>query len=131
MRLRRHFYLIFAAALGASGAAVGAQAYVQSIKPFNGAIARICPVKQLEKLSAGDLNTIIQEYLDQLSAKRAKAMKQASQPMCVESIGGISCVNIAYIRAAKQLAAMDALARYACHSGYSCSGETSCTRARP
>jgi hypothetical protein len=105
------------------GAVKAQETYVESIKPYNAALAGLCPEKHLENLSSGDFNQIIEDYLGGLSSVEQSRWGQAAQPMCAESMVGISCANIAYVRAATKLRKMDELAGAACHSGYICSTE--------
>jgi hypothetical protein len=113
------------------GSATARETYVQSIEPYNAALARLCPEKHLKNLSPGDLNVIVEDFLNGLSAAESGRWKQAAQPMCTESLGGVSCVNIAYVRAATKLGKMDELAGAACHSHYICSAEHGDCRTQP
>jgi len=127
----RRFYVMVVGALLASAiisASAASESYVQSIRPFNRALARICFAKHLKNLNPGGLDLVINDYLDTLSLLERRKMERAAQPMCVESIAGVSCSNIAYIRAARKLHLTDKLAKAACQSGYVCRALYDCVK---
>jgi len=104
-----------------SAATRSTETYVQSIVPFNRALAALCPAQHLENVNPGILDDlIIRNYRSRLPKRVQLRMKLAAQPMCVESVAGVSCSNIAYIRAARKLGMTVSLARAACSSGYVC-----------
>lgn len=121
MRVRKHlgFICLMAGSL-LSGSLHAAETFDQSIKPFHSKLAMLCPEKHLENLSPGDLNVVIDDYLRGLPAQEEKRMTQAAQPMCGTSIAGVSCANIAFIRAAHRLKTTKTLAKAACQSGFVC-----------
>ena len=104
------------------------ETYVQSIQPFWKALARECPAKHLENLSPGILNMIIEEYLNSLSDRTIASAVQGAQPMCTQSVAGVSCANIAYIRAFNRFGEIRRVAHAACRSGFVCRGRFDCTR---
>lgn len=116
------------ALVAASFPAMAKETYVQSIKPFDRATARFCPASHLENIDPGNLNLIIDAYLESLTPEAEKRMARAAQPMCVESVAGVSCANIAYIRAARRLGRTSDLAKAACHSGYVCRASFDCVK---
>ena len=126
LRISRAFLLgaAFACAVPLSSSA--AESYVQSIKPFHQALARLCPQQHLENLTPGILDTIIEGFLDTLPARTRSKIERAAQPMCVKSAAGVSCSNIATIRAARKLQMTGRLAKAACESGYVCRAAFDC-----
>jgi hypothetical protein len=112
----------------AANASAESETYVQSIQPFWKALAKECPKKHLEQLAPGDLDIVIARYLDSLPAKRSEALYKAAQPMCVESLMGVSCANIGYIRAFNRFGLTRRVAHIACSSGFVCRGSFNCIR---
>ena len=119
------------AAISGLGVAKAQETYVESIRPYNAALEWFCPEKRLENLTPGDFNTIIEDFLKTLPNADLDVWKQAAQPMCVDSVAGVSCANIAYVRAATKLRKIDDLAEAACHSKYVCSPEYGVCRTKP
>ena len=103
------------------GYATARETYLQSIKPYEASLAQLCPQKHLENLYPGDFNVVIENFLDGLTPKESRNWQRAAEPMCVESEAGVSCANIAFVRAATKLGKMNELAKAACQSKYSCS----------
>jgi len=103
-----------------SAATRSTETFVQSIVPFNRALAALCPAQHLENVNPGILDLIISNYRSRLSKRVQLRMTRAAQPICVESVAGVSCSNIAYIRAARKVGMTVSLARAACSSGYVC-----------
>ena|SRR6266481_541371 len=128
LRSSRALLIVAAFACSFPLGAFGAETYVQSIRPFNHALAQLCPAQHLENVNPGTLEMIIEAYLDKLPVRAARRMERAAQPMCVESVAGVSCSNIAYIRAARKLRMTVSLARAACTSGYVCRGTFDCKK---
>jgi hypothetical protein len=114
---------------GAPSCAAAKETYVQSIQPFWRALARQCPSRHLEYLEPGNLELVIEKFLNRFSEERQAALYTAAQPMCVESQIGVSCSNIAYIRAFIRLRMIRGLAHTACASGFMCKREFDCARA--
>jgi hypothetical protein len=113
------------------GYAFAQETYEQSIKPYNSSLARLCPKKHLENLYPGDFNAVIEGFLDNLTSKEASRWQRAAKPMCVGSQAGVSCANIAFVRAAIKLKKVDELAKAACRSKYVCSEKLGDCRVKP
>jgi hypothetical protein len=112
----------------AVGVAMAQETYEQSIKPYNDALGRLCPEKRLQNLSYGDFNEILEDYVMGLPSSEQGPWKQAAEAGCADSIAGVSCANISYIRLATKLRKIDEVAGAACQAGYACSTKaTDCT----
>lgn len=113
------------------GTAAAQETYIQSIKPYNAALTRLCPEKHLENLDPGELDVIIENFVSGLSDADASRWNKAAQPMCVNSVAGVSCVNSAFVRAATKLGKVDQLAKAVCDSKYACSLKWGDCKAQP
>jgi hypothetical protein len=132
--MRKHHLsslIVGIAMMSGTGGTVAQETYVQSIKPYNAALARLCPEKHLENLFPGDFNVVVERFLHGLSRTDLSRWEKAAQPMCVGSVAGVSCANIAHVRAATKLGKTNALAGAACHSEYVCSAKYGECRTQP
>jgi hypothetical protein len=112
IRGRRGIILGLALSLGVGAA--NAETYVQLMQPYNAALARLCPQQHLENMDPGIFNMVIDAFLSKKSEAEQTHWQRTARPMCKESVAGISCVNIAYVRAATKLGKIDELAYAAC-----------------
>lgn len=112
MRGRRSIILGLTLLVGVGAA--NAETYVQLMQPYNAALARLCPQKHLENMNPGIFNMIIETFLSKKNEAEQTHWQRAAQPMCKDSVAGISCANIAYVRAATKLGKIDELAYAAC-----------------
>jgi hypothetical protein len=128
MRLRPLFFACLIAAAGwAAQAPTGAD---EAQSRFLDELARQCPEKQLQLLSARDLRDGLDEYMDGLPTDTRAAIQKVERDHCSSVDAGAACVNMADIVGADELGRMPELASSLCVSFLRCRSQGDCDYAR-
>lgn len=128
MRLRPLFFACLIA-----GAAWTAQAQTDADEAqarFFGELARQCPEKQLQMLSARDLSDGLDNYKDSLSTDDRAALQKSETDHCSSIEAGAACVNAADILAADELGRTPEMAASLCVTFLRCRDQGACDYAR-
>jgi hypothetical protein len=128
MRLRP---LSFACLIAAVAWAAQAQTTVDEVQAqFLGELARQCPEKQLQLLSARDLRDGLDEYMGGLSTDVRAVLQKSERDHCSSIDAGAACVNLADIVATESQGRTPQLASSLCVTFLRCRGQGDCDYAR-
>lgn len=120
--------------LGALMALVPALAGGQNdaLQSYQGSLARLCPVKHLEWLSAGELDDLIEvnfhDALPQSQQQKLDAAYSRERELCANVAMGLACYNVAHIRAMSDVNLLSRFTRMVCDSGLLCRAPAECGR---
>jgi hypothetical protein len=97
--------------------------------PLNALLQRYCPAKHLDLLSPSDFNDAVDPFRTSLSSAMRGQLDQTADPRkaCADTTAGMSCANLAYIKAATQLKLLPRFARKICTLPLVCRAQSECS----
>lgn len=102
-----------------------AEPYSESAIAYFQALEKVCPDKNLERLTLGQLDSVLEQFKKTLSVTENNSFYAWAQTTCVAN--DLTCVNGGYLRAARDLNMAQRLAERACASNLVCrSDDTVC-----
>jgi hypothetical protein len=105
---------------------------VDDFAPYRALLAKQCPAKHLEWLSAGELDDLIEvNFHDALPGAlqtKLDAADKNEKAACANATMGLACFNIAYIRAMDDVKLLPRFTRMVCDSGIVCRAPAECAR---
>ncbi len=123
--------LFFACLLASAAWTAQAQTGVDEVQGvFQGELARQCPEKQLQLLSARDLRDGLDDYMSGLPSDARDALQKSERDHCSSIDAGAACVNLADILAAESLGRTGDLASSLCVTFIRCRSQGDCDYAR-
>lgn len=107
-----------------------AEPYSESVVAYFQALAKVCPDKNLERLTPGQLNSVVALFRRTLSVVENNSFDSWSQTKCTTN--DLICTNGGYLRAARDLNMAQRLAEKACASNFACRSDgTACEQTNP
>ena len=128
MRLRPLFFACLIAA--ASWAAHAQTSADEAQSRFLEELARQCPEKQLQMLSARDMRDGLDDYLDGLPTDARASLQKVEKDHCSTMDAGAACVNMADIYGADQVGRLPELVSSLCVTFLRCRSDGDCDYAR-
>jgi len=109
---------------------LSAMAQIDNYKPYHMLLARNCPSKRLELVSPADLNVLIDDFHDSLPANEKNRMDRANdtKKVCAKVIAGLTCGNVADLRAMTKVGLLVNFAKRVCASGLVCKAQSECAK---
>ena len=107
-----------------------AETYEESIKPYDALLHRYCPDKHLEWLAPADLNEVVDPFRESFASDQRAKLDRVAAPeaACAQTVAGVSCANIAYIRAASKLKLLPKFAKMVCNLPVVCKSQADCRK---
>ncbi len=102
----------------------------QARAEYEAELARQCPAKHLELLSARDLRDGLDDYAASLPAEVRGRLQGAEQAGCSSLDAGAACVNAADLAATDGAGRIGELAGWICASFNGCTDQGACTYSR-
>jgi hypothetical protein len=102
-----------------------------AVSPYVAELNAQCRARDLQDLSAGDLEQIMEGF----DAKLAPAQRRKIQDMvgyrCARIEAGLTCANGATLKAYRRLGVLRQFVTEACASGWTCHGLGDCVQIKP
>ena len=132
MRLPQLFVALAVALLAASAAQSAPKTpYDRAMNPFVAELNRQCRARDLQDLSAGDLELIMEGFEDRLNLAQRHKVQDAVGYRCARIEAGLTCANTASLDAFRRLGVLKSFVTEACAAGWTCRGFGDCAQTRP
>lgn len=132
MRLPQLFLAAIAFALAAPGIQAAPRTpYQRAMTPFIAELDRQCPGRRLQDLSAGDLDLIVEGFVDRLTPAQRHKVEDAVGYRCARIEAGLTCANIASLDTFHRLGVLRSFVREACATRWTCKGFADCAQTQP
>ncbi len=99
---------------------------------YRALLAKQCPAQHLEWLSAGELDDLIEvnfhDTLPESLRSKLDAADQDEKRVCANVTMGLSCFNLAYLKAMNDVGVLPRFAKLTCASGLVCRAPADCQR---
>lgn len=105
--------------------------YQRAMTPFIAELDRRCPGRRLQDLSAGDLELIMESFVERLTPAQRHKVEDAVGYRCARIEAGLTCANIASLDAFRQLGVLRSFVGEACATNWTCKGFADCAQTRP
>jgi len=117
---------------GNQGSNQGGNVPAGATQDFHALLAKQCPDSHLEWLSQGELDDLIEvnfhDSLSQSLQSRLDAAYGQEKQACANLTQGLSCINIAYIKAMGDAGLLPRFTKVLCESGLICRAPADCGR---
>jgi hypothetical protein len=128
--------LLLAAAVVVCVAAPAAYAapktpYHRAVDPFVAELNRQCPGRDLQDLSAGDLELIMEGFEDRLTLAQRHKVEDAVGYRCARIEAGLTCGNTASLDAFRRLGVLPRFVAEACATPWTCRAFADCAQPKP
>jgi hypothetical protein len=111
---------------------VMADGQIDNYEPYHALLAKQCPAKHLEWLSPGELDDLIEvNFHDALPGSlqsKLDAADRTEKEACANNVAGLTCFNVAYMRAMSDVGLLPSFAKMVCVSGLTCKGQSDCEK---
>lgn len=105
--------------------------YYRAMTPYVAELNRQCPGRKLEDLSAGDLDPIMEGFVERLSPAQRRQVQDTVGERCARIEAGLTCANTASLDAFRRLGVLRRFAGKACATTWTCGAFADCTQTRP
>jgi len=99
--------------------------------PFVKELNRQCPGRGLHNLSAGDLELIMEGFVEGLTPTQRRTVEDAVGYRCARIEAGLTCANSASLDAFRRLGVLPSFVREACATKWTCKAFADCTQTQP
>lgn len=129
----RHLILLALASMLVLGTAAAAprSPYDRAMGPFVGELARQCPGRGLQDLSAGDLGLIMEGFVDRLTPDQRRQVQDAVGRRCARIEAGLTCANVASLDTFRRLGVLPRFVGEVCATRWTCRAVADCAQAQP
>jgi hypothetical protein len=103
----------------------------RAVTPYVAELNRQCRARDLQDLTAGDLELIMEGFEDRLTLAQRHKVQDAVGYRCARIEAGLTCGNTASLDAFRRLGVLKRFVTEACASGWSCKGFGDCVQTRP
>ncbi|HZZ33390.1 MAG TPA: hypothetical protein VFE10_15520 [Phenylobacterium sp.] len=132
MRLPQLFLAAVLFALVAPSTEAASKApYGRAMNPFVAALNRQCPGRDLQDLSNGDLELIMEGFVARLPLAQRHKVEDAVGYQCARVEAGLTCANTASLEAFHRLGVLRHFAAEACATKWTCKAFADCTQTQP
>ncbi|HEX3366666.1 hypothetical protein [Phenylobacterium sp.] len=105
--------------------------YGRAMTPFVAELNRQCPGRDLQDLSAGDLELIMEGFVERLTPAQRHKVEDAVGYRCARVEAGLTCANIASLDTFHRLGVLGSFVREACATKWTCKAFAACTQTQP
>lgn len=105
--------------------------YDRAMTPYVAALNRQCPSRKLEDLSAGDLELIMEGFVERLTPAQRRQVEDTVGERCARIEAGLTCANTASLDAFCRLGVLRSFAGEACATTWTCRAFADCTQTKP
>ena len=102
-----------------------------SVSPYLAELNRQCPARDLQDMTAGDLELIMEGFEDRLAPAQRREVEDAVGYRCARIEAGLTCGNIASLEAFRRLGVLRPFVGEACAAGWTCHGFANCVQTKP
>jgi hypothetical protein len=99
--------------------------------PFVAELNRQCRARDLQDMTAGDLELIMEGFVARLTVAQRHKVEDAVGYRCARIEAGLTCANTASLDAFRRLGVLRSFVTEACATGWSCKGFADCAQAKP
>jgi hypothetical protein len=99
--------------------------------PYIAELNRQCPTRELQDLSAGDLELIMEGFEGRLTPAQRHKVEDAVGYQCARIEAGLTCGNNASLDTFRRLGLLRRFVGEACAAGWTCHGFADCVQAKP
>ncbi len=100
----------------------------RAMDPYVAELNRQCPTRDLQDLSAGDLERIMEGFEDRLTLAQRHRIQDAVGYRCARIEAGLTCGNVASLDAFRRLGLLRSFVTEACAAGWTCHGFADCAK---
>ncbi|WP_372786948.1 hypothetical protein [Phenylobacterium sp.] len=105
--------------------------YDRAMGPYLAALDRQCPGRDLQDLSLGDLNSVMEGFDDGLPRRSRRAVLRSVSRECAHSIAGLGCANTGSLLAYERLRLLPKFTAAVCATHWTCKAFADCAQTRP
>lgn len=105
--------------------------YDRAMTPYVVELNRQCPSRKLEGLSAGDLELIMEGFVERLTPAQRRQVQDTVGVRCARIEAGLTCANTASLDAFRRLGVLRSFAGEACATAWTCRAFADCTQTKP
>ena len=124
MRLKQLLAIFCGLMLAAPAAA--RTPYERAMAPYLAALHRQCPGRDLEDLSLGDLNLIMEGFDERLASAQKQSVARQVRLECRHSIAGLGCANTGALLAYERLGVLPRFVSQVCATSWRCTAFADC-----
>jgi hypothetical protein len=116
-----------------AGAAVGApdMDVRPATSPFVVELNRQCPGHRLQDLSFGDLELIMEGFVERLTPAQRRQVEDTVGERCARIEAGLTCANTASLDAFRRLGVLRSFVGETCATTWTCRAFADCTQTQP
>jgi hypothetical protein len=103
----------------------------RAVAPYVAELNRQCRARDLKDLAAGDLELIMEGFVDRLSPAQRRKVQDAVGYRCARIEAGLTCANTASLDAFRHLGVLRNFVTQACAAGWTCKGFGDCEQTTP
>ena len=132
MRLPQLLLAAAAAVLLAPAAqAAGETPYERAMGPYLAELDRQCPGRDLQDLSLGEFNRIMEGFDDHLTKPQQRTVERQVGRDCRHQIAGIGCANTGSLLAYERLGVLPRFVAQVCATPVRCKAFADCEKTKP
>ena len=131
MRLSQLFLAAAAVALSTATVEAAPKTPHRATDPYVAELNRQCRARDLQDLTAGDLELIMEGFVARLPLAQRHRIEDAVGYRCARIEAGLTCANTASLDAFRRLGVLRSFVAQACAAGWTCKGFADCAQARP
>jgi hypothetical protein len=131
MRLPQLFVAAAVIVLGTATVEAAPKTPHRATDPYVAELNRQCRARDLQDLSAGDLELIMEGFEDRLTLAQRRKVQDAVGYRCARIEAGLTCGNAASLDAFRRLGVLRSFVTEVCAAGWTCKAFADCTQTKP